>query len=320
MRRPAYPPGGWSLDNGKNLSKVQFWEGNYGEGASRDAVVIGLESVGCAWGRCGLACRGEWRGFGSEVQHGIGFLKGCTSPTAVGQPYTCAFSVQNVLDEANDTLTINSLTDTVHAAGGDVGGATNILPLVRVTTLTAPPNPVQSGATCAAASGDGSLAAPYTGVTMCTLPPGSRLQVLPFSHYTVQAADFALPGHVLRDDGSLGWHDLCNGGAPNCNPNPPANGAASQSLVADANIQITPASANNPVGANHVLTITVNALGGTIGAGPHIATASIVSGPGSFVGSPTCTYTGGAATASCTVTITSATVGTTVVRRRRISR
>ena len=28
-------------------------------------------------------------------------------------------------------------------------------------------------------------------------------------------------------------------------------------------------------------------------AGPHTATASIVSGPGSFVGSPTCTYTGG---------------------------
>ena len=159
------------------------------------------------------------------------------SPTAVGQPYTCAFSVQNVLDEANDTLTINSLTDTVHAAGGDVGGATNILPLVRVTTLTPPPNPVQSGATCTAASGDGSLATPYTGVTTCTLPSGSRLQVLPFSHYTVQAADFALPGHVLRDDGSLGWHDLCNGSSPeNCNPNPP-NGAASQSLVVDANVR-----------------------------------------------------------------------------------
>ena len=62
-----------------------------------------------------------------------------------------------------------------------------------------------------------------------------------------------------------------------------------------------------------MLTITVNALNGTIDAGPHTATASIVSGPGSFVGSPTCTYTGGAATASCTVTITSAAVGTTVV-------
>jgi hypothetical protein len=81
----------------------------------------------------------------------------------------------------------------------------------------------------------------------------------------------------------------------------------------DANINITPSSANNPVGTNHVLTITVNAINGTIDAGPHSATASIVSGPGSFVGSPSCTYTGGAATASCTVTITSATAGTTVV-------
>ena len=62
-----------------------------------------------------------------------------------------------------------------------------------------------------------------------------------------------------------------------------------------------------------MLTITVNALSGTLDAGPHTATASIVSGPGSFVGPSTCTYTGGAATASCTVTITSAAAGTTVV-------
>jgi hypothetical protein len=41
-------------------------------------------------------------------------------------------------------------------------------------------------------------------------------------------------------------------------------------------------------------------------------TASILSGPGSFVGSPTCTTVG--TTGSCTVTITSSTTGTTVVR------
>src|SRR5262249_42932066 len=90
------------------------------------------------------------------------------------------------------------------------------------------------------------------------------------------------------------------------------SGNANKNWV-DANIAITPASANNPVNANHVLTITVTAINGTIDAGPHTATASIVSGPGSFVGSPSCTYTGGAATASCTVTITSATAGTTVL-------
>jgi len=56
----------------------------------------------------------------------------------------------------------------------------------------------------------------------------------------------------------------------------------------------------------------VNGINGTLGNGT--ASASIVSGPGSFVGGVnTCNYTGGAATASCTVVITSAVAGTTVV-------
>src|SRR2546426_996040 len=62
---------------------------------------------------------------------------------------------------------------------------------------------------------------------------------------------------------------------------------------------------------NHTLTITVTAVGTTLGNGS--ATASITSGPGRFVGSPTCSYTGGGSPASCTVVITSATTGTTVV-------
>ena len=158
-----------------------------------------------------------------DVQHGIGFTKGCASPTAIGQPYTCSFGVTNILDEAHDTLTINSLIDVVHASGGDVGSGTNILPSVRITTLTL--GGLQSGATCSGGSGDGSLATPYMGVTSCTLPFNSRLQVLPFSHYTVQPNDFNLAGHNLRDDAFLTWHDLCNDpagtGNQNCDPNPP---------------------------------------------------------------------------------------------------
>ena len=87
-------------------------------------------------------------------------------------------------------------------------------------------------------------------------------------------------------------------------------------VPADAFIQITPQNANNPVGTNHVLTITVTATGGGILAA-GTATASIITPPsttGSFVGSPTCNYTGGAATASCTVTITSAVAGLTSVQ------
>ena len=55
----------------------------------------------------------------------------------------------------------------------------------------------------------------------------------------------------------------------------------------DANIQITPATADNPVGTNHVLTITVNVNLGTATIDAPARTAitySIVSGPGSFVG------------------------------------
>ena len=98
--------------------------------------------------------------------------------------------------------------------------------------------------------------------------------------------------------------------------NTAAGGSGNASKIwVDANIQITPATATNAVGTNHMLTITVNALDGTIDAGPHTATASIVSGPGSFVGGHTCTYTGGARPRRCTVVITSAVTGTTVVSR-----
>src|SRR5262249_37722386 len=55
-----------------------------------------------------------------DVQHGIGFTKGCGSPTHVGAAYTCTYSVRNVVDEAQDTLTVTGLNDTVLTAGGPV--------------------------------------------------------------------------------------------------------------------------------------------------------------------------------------------------------
>src|SRR5580765_3805072 len=82
----------------------------------------------------------------SAVQHGIGFTKGCTSPTKVGDPYSCTWTVRNVIDEAQDTLTISQIVDTVHAASGDVTSST-ILDAATVTptlgaSCTAPPNRV----------------------------------------------------------------------------------------------------------------------------------------------------------------------------------
>src|SRR5438309_553981 len=94
------------------------------------------------------------------------------------------------------------------------------------------------------------------------------------------------------------------------------NGTAGNSAPAsktwlDATIAITQAAATGVQSSALTITITVTAVGTTLGDGT--ATASITSGPGSFVGSPACSYTGAGATASCTVVITSATTGTTVV-------
>ena len=124
-----------------------------------------------------------------DVQHGIGFTKGCASPIKIGNPYTCAYTVRNILDEAEDTLTITSLIDVVHAAGGDVNSG-NIIGAVRINVL--------GGATCAAASGNGTVGDPVPGVTSCTIPFNGRVAIQPFSHYTVQAADFALPAISSR--------------------------------------------------------------------------------------------------------------------------
>src|SRR4051794_27326064 len=82
--------------------------------------------------------------------HGIGLFKGCQSPTTVLQKTQCNFTITNSIDL--DQLTVTSLTDVVHAAGGD-DNAGNILPLLTLS--------FSGGASC------------NVGQTVCTLPPGS---------------------------------------------------------------------------------------------------------------------------------------------------
>jgi hypothetical protein len=151
----------------------------------------------------------------ADVTHGIGFTKGCSSPTKVGAPYSCSWTIRNNLDDAEDTLTINNITDTVHAVGGNV---------VSSTVLDNASVAVSGGATCTAPPN-----------RVCTLPFNSRVDVGPFTFYTVHASDFTGPGSQLTDSSDLAWHDLCDDpahtGDTNCNPNPPTNGAASASLL-----------------------------------------------------------------------------------------
>src|SRR5215212_619512 len=154
----------------------------------------------------------------NPVQHGLSVTKGCTSPVKIGDAYTCSFSIRNVLDAAHDTMTVTGLVDTVHASGGDVssGDLFSSLKLEFVQgTAVAPPS-------CIGGSGAGTDASPYTGATKCTLPFGSRLVVQSTALYTVQAADYALPDHILKDHVAVAWQDLCDDPAgtvnSNCNP------------------------------------------------------------------------------------------------------
>ena len=54
-----------------------------------------------------------------DVVHNVGFTKTCAISTNIGDSYQCSYLVQNSIDEAHDTLTVNGLVDVVHSAGGD---------------------------------------------------------------------------------------------------------------------------------------------------------------------------------------------------------
>jgi hypothetical protein len=122
--------------------------------------------------------------------HGISFLKGCNSPTIVGDPYICTFQVVNNVDTAHDTLTITSLVDVVHSGTGDVSSG-NVLPTATLV--------FSGGSSC------------NVGQTLCTLPYGSSIS-LTISFYSV------LPGdpNPLSDTATLTWQDTCDSGSPNC--------------------------------------------------------------------------------------------------------
>src|SRR5262249_42031650 len=176
--------------------------------------------------------------------HGIAFSKGCSSPVNVGSPYNCSYQILNVADTAHDTLTVNGLSDQVHAFSGDVNSG-NILGALEL---------VFSGptVTCFGGSGAGTAASPYVGATSCALPFGTSITSNSHSFYTVQPSDFTLPSHVLRDTGTLNWADTCDHSAQpptgNCTTTGQTATAGSQATVqqpqGSAQISIAPSATN----------------------------------------------------------------------------
>ena len=222
---------------------------------------------------------------------------GCTVNCAnANKNWVDAFIQITPQNAANAVGTNHVLTITVNATGGGVLAAGT-----ATASILTPPSTTGSfvgSPTCNYAGG--------AATATCTVTITSAVAGTTSVQATSTIGFTNAVGTVTRTTGTAA--NVTAGCTVNC-------GNAAKNWV-DAFIQITPQNATNAVGTNHVLTITVNATnGGVLAAGT--ATASILTPPsttGSFVGSPTCNYTGGAATASCTVTITSAVAGTTTVQ------
>jgi hypothetical protein len=157
--------------------------------------------------------------------HDVSFTKACTSPVNVGDPYTCSMQVLNDVDTVHDTLQISGLSDSVHAASGDVSTG-NILSSVGLVFGGA-----AGAVSCSGGSGAGTLASPYQGATACQLQFGGTISTTDFSHYTVQGGDYDLALHRLPDTATLDWNNTCATPGDNCTTLPQTSTAASSALV-----------------------------------------------------------------------------------------
>jgi uncharacterized repeat protein (TIGR01451 family) len=212
----------------------------------------------------------------ADVNHGILFTKGCNGSTPIGQPYSCTYTVQNFVDDAGDTLSFDGLTDTVHAAGGNVSSG-NVFSQLRLEIGTFLPG-FSTAPYCTGGIGTGTAldpfrSAPGNPLISCTLPFGSRLNVQSFSFYTVQPADLGLVDHALKDDAELTWHDHCDDpahtGNSNCVSNPTTIGAGSQTTVTGPpDLTITKTHTGNFTqgqSGNYTITVTNSGDGPTSG-------------------------------------------------------
>ena len=150
----------------------------------------------------------------AAVVHGIGFTKGCLTPTVIGQKTKCNFTFLNNVDTAHDTLTISSLVDVVTDAAGGAQSSGNILSSLDLTFTV----------------GGGGLPTCSPGQTSCALPWGSKISTAtPFQFHTVVSNDGT--AGILHDTATLTWQDTCDSGATNCPLGSNTSSTGSQTAV-----------------------------------------------------------------------------------------
>jgi len=226
-------------------------------------------------------CNDPLQTHNSNCPLGAAILAGAGSQTIVsGLPSTTSTTIHNA---AHAAVTAVAVGTNVHDFVSVSGGAGNPVPTGNVTV-----DWFLNG-TCAGAPASTSAVTP--------LDAAGTVDVTAFNFTVNSAGGRSFMAHYGGDAVYLG-----------------STGACEPLQVVDANVSITP-NGTNPVGTTHTFTghVDVNDGSGSVSApaGTQI-TFTIDSGPGSFVGGVSSCMTV-AATGSCTVTITSAVPGTTVV-------
>jgi hypothetical protein len=190
-------------------------------------------------------------------------------------------------NEVNDDH-VFTVTVTIIPNGASVPGTVNI-------TRSVSPTPDVNTTTCGAA------VAVVANVATCTVTVNDT-----------EAGVFEVDASVTATVGGVSiTRDTAGTSGPG------GNSGASKTFV-DASIAINPPSANNPIGAPHVITATVRqntGSGGFVAAPDGVTVTFSLQNAGgataAFVGGNTCLTAGG--TGTCTVTINSATAGTVTI-------
>jgi len=184
---------------------------------------------------------------GSE--HGLGGSTNCSSPTKVGDPVFCTYTIRNNSDDFGDTMRAHTVLATANSPGGSVGSGNIFSSLAWVFT---------GSVTCTGGSGAGTLVSPRVGATSCDISDGARITSLPFSFYTAQAIDATVPFIPMLADYKA--TDLCNApGSTNCPVQDLSVGVSSSTTV----IKRDSATATQIHNAAHQ-TVTVVPVGTTV--------------------------------------------------------
>src|SRR6266511_397579 len=283
--------------------------------------------------------------------HGIAATKGCTSPVKIGDPYTCAVQVLNVVDSGHDTVQANDftlpnhrLTDTASVTWNNTCVSN---PDLDCTTLTQNANAGSSAVVTKLVSATATDIHSASHQVVTAVEVGSTVH--DFVTVTGQPANPTPSGNVNIDwflNGTCDGAPAANSGnlALNASGQVDAigfaftvnaagfrgfkahyagdatylasDGACEPLRVVDANIQISPLTPTNEIGTTHTFTAHVNINDGTgsANASGALVTFSIDSGPGSLSnGNVSSSSCSTNASGDCTIDLNSATPGVTTL-------